>query len=86
VIIPQQASAAADELEDTVDLANMGVLVVNDSPAPNLTDGRIVRVSGTFHEFDLSTFEEELGVDLDYELYFDWTGQPTILAEQIQKQ
>lgn len=62
-----------------------GLLVVSGGDAaPNLTESQTVRVSGTVREFDLATFEEELGADLNDELYGLYDDRPAILAESIQ--
>ncbi len=86
-IVPLQ-SAGNETLyrEPSAPVKELGVLVVSSNSSPNLTEDQIVRVSGTFREFDLTTFENELGVDLNDELYTDWTGQPAILAQQVQTQ
>lgn len=82
VITDQEtASEAAPE-----DLAAEGLLVVSgDNAAPNLTESQTVQVSGTVQEFDLATFEQELGADLNDELYTAWDGRPAILANSIQQ-
>ena len=81
VITDQEtASEAAPE-----DLASEGLLVVSGGDAaPNLTESQTVRVSGTVQEFDLATFEEELGADLNDDLYGVYDGRPAILADSIQ--
>ncbi len=42
-----------------------------------------VRVRGTVRAFDLAAFEEEVGFDLDDNLFADWAGRPAIVARAI---
>lgn len=85
VLLTEQAAENEELLEgDPAAVEDEGVLVVSASPQPNLTELQSVQVSGMFHEFDLAVFEEELGVELDY-LYRDWSGQPAILAQDVQQ-
>lgn len=84
VIFEQQLAEDEELLDDPAALAEEGVLVVSGGPEPNLSELMSVQVKGTFQEFDLATFEEELGAELDDGLYSDWGGQPAIIAEQIQ--
>lgn len=76
----ETASEAAPE-----DFAAEGLLVVSGGDiAPNLTESQTVQVSGTVQEFDLATFEDELGADLNDGLYAAYDGRPAILADSIQ--
>ena len=76
----ETSSEAAPE-----DLASEGLLVVSGGDAaPNLTESQTVQVSGTVQEFDLATFEQELGADLNDEFYSVYDGRPAILADSIQ--
>ena len=43
----------------------------------------MVQVQGMVREFDLAAFEQELGYDLDDNLFTDWAGRPAIVAQQI---
>ena len=62
-----------------------GVLVVGGDPDLNLVEAMPVQVVGVFQEFDLATFEEELGTDLEDGLYDDWDGRPAILAAEVEQ-
>ena len=42
------------------------------------------QVTGTVREFDLSTFEQEAGVDLEDAKVTRWRGEPAILATSVQ--
>ncbi len=44
---------------------------------------RTVLVQGTVRPFDLATFEQELGYDLEDSLLTDWAGRPAIIASDI---
>lgn len=62
------------------------VLVVSGGGnAPNLTESQTVQVTGTFQQFELTTVEEETGLDLEDGLYADWEGRPAIIAQQVQQ-
>lgn len=85
VLLTEQAAQNEELLEgEPAAVPDEGVLVVSDNPQPNLSELQSVQVSGMFREFDLTVFEEELGVELDY-LYRDWSGQPAILAQDVQQ-
>ncbi len=86
VIVEQQLAEDEELLNDPAALAEEGVLVMSDGPQPNLSELMTVQVTGTFQEFEVATFEEELGVELDDGLYSEWGGQPAIQAQQIQQQ
>ncbi len=43
----------------------------------------MVQVQGTVRTFDLAGLEQEIGFDLDDNLFADWAGRPAIVAEQI---
>ncbi len=63
------------------------VLVVGSGkevPGNSLTEGNTVQVTGTFRQFDLAAFEQELGLDLQDEVFADWGDRPALLAKQIQ--
>lgn len=60
------------------------LLVVSSEQMSEVTSGLTVEVTGTVKEsFDLPTVEEELGIDLDDELYEDWDGENYIQASQV---
>lgn len=84
--IEPSAFVLAPKGTDPEDFVADGVLVVGGSgAAPDVTEGRTVKVSGTFKEFDLAAFETDLGTDLDDGLYSDWAGESAIAAQQIQQ-
>ncbi len=47
-----------------------------------LLNDRVV-VGGVVRQFDLATFEEELGFDLDDAAFEEFAGRPAIIAEEI---
>lgn len=60
------------------------MLVVGADSTSELENDLTVSVTGTVQEdFDLVTVEENLGVDLEDELYEDWDGQTYIEASSI---
>ncbi len=85
VIVEQQLAEDEELLDNPTALADEGVLVFSSGPEPNLSELMTVQVKGTFQEFDLATFEEELGTELDDGLYTDWDGRPAIIADQIRQ-
>lgn len=66
-------------------LAGVGwdVLIV-DSADSAAGEGEAVEVMGTVRRFELLTIEEELGEDLDDELYVDYEGQLVLVADSIE--
>lgn len=60
------------------------MLVVSADEVSGLEPDLTVRVTGTVHEaFDLPTVEDEMGLDLDDELYDEFDGEPYIEATSI---
>ena len=63
-----------------------GVLVVNSSrraPAPELSVGQSVTVTGRVEEFGLEEAERETGVDLNDEALAEREGKPSIFATTV---
>lgn len=57
------------------------LLIVEEQEIPPLDDGQVVEVTGTVaQDFDIAATEEELGIDLEDELYADYVGEPYIMA------
>ncbi|MFI7496639.1 hypothetical protein ACH9D2_18215 [Kocuria sp. M4R2S49] len=57
------------------------LLIVEEQEVPALDDGQVVEVTGTVQQdFDIAAAEEQLGIDLEDELYADYVGQPYIMA------
>jgi hypothetical protein len=57
------------------------LLIVEKQEIPPLDDGQVVEVTGTVaQDFDIAATEEELGIDLEDELYADYVGEPYIMA------
>ncbi len=71
---------------DAVTLADRGVLVAT-SDGPNLTERQTVRVTGTLQQFDVSAFEQDLGVRFDgNDQYLSaFSEGPAIKAEKVQR-
>lgn len=59
-----------------------GILVVSASD-PGVTEGDVVQVVGTVQQFMMSDFEDELGIDLDDDLYGEFEGQIALMADSI---
>jgi hypothetical protein len=67
------------------ELADRGVLVVRTGgPAPNVSEPQKVRVTGTLQQFDLTTFEQQHGVDLDDALYAEYQDRSVLVAAEVQ--
>jgi len=71
---------------DAVTLADRGVLVAT-SDGPNLTERQTVRVTGPLEQFDVSAFEQDLGVRFDRndEYLSAFSEGPAIKAEKVQR-
>ena len=68
--------------ESTV--TDRGLLVINTSgDNPTLSERQDVLARGTLRPFDIATFEQDLGVDLDDDLYTEYEDRPVILAERV---
>lgn len=60
------------------------LLVVHDLDAPDLEEGQVVEVVGTVQtSFDPVTAEENLGVDLEDEMFTDYEGEPYLQASEV---
>lgn len=79
-VIDPTAFTIAGTDDTTVD----ELLVVHPENLSEVSPDLTVAVTGTVMEgFDLVTVEDELGVDLDDELYEDWDGEPYLSATTI---
>lgn len=57
------------------------LLIVESEEIPALDDGQVVEVTGIVQQgFDVAATEEELGIDLEDELYADYVGEPYVMA------
>ncbi|WP_158041220.1 hypothetical protein [Kocuria sp. CNJ-770] len=57
------------------------LLIVEEQEIPPLDDGQVVQVTGTVaQDFDIAATEDELGIDLEDELYADYEGEPYLMA------
>ncbi|MDP8922022.1 MAG: hypothetical protein M3O34_04000 [Chloroflexota bacterium] len=79
-------------LEDDDLLFDEGLPVVATNPLvgpagrviePDAIVDRFVWVTGTVHQFNIRAFEDQLGLDLDDEVWAEWRGQPVIIATSI---
>lgn len=56
----------------------------NQGDLPDVQEGLTIGVTGTVKEaFDVVTVEEDLGIDLDDDLYADWEGERYIQANSV---
>jgi hypothetical protein len=61
------------------------VVVVTTGPLSNQIEvGARAVVQGTVREFLIRTFENQLGIDLDDDLFVDWEERPGIVATSVQ--
>lgn len=82
--VNEVVSDNAFTIAGTDDTSADEMLVVGTDANPMLESDVAVSVTGTVQEsFDLATVEENLGVDLDDELFEDWDGQTYIEASNI---
>lgn len=59
-----------------------GILVVSAND-PGVSEGDVVQVVGTVQQFVVSDFEEDLGTELDDDLYADFEDQVALMARSI---
>ncbi|WP_159617253.1 hypothetical protein [Arthrobacter zhaoguopingii] len=53
------------------------LLIVEEQEIPPLDEGQVVELTGTVEqEFDVAAAEDNLGIDLEDELYADYLGEP----------
>ena len=65
-------------------VTDRGLLVINTSgDNPTLSERQDVLARGTLRPFDIATVEQDLGVDLDDDLYTEYEDRPVILAERV---
>lgn len=65
-------------------ITDKGLLVINTSRNnPTLSERQNVRASGVLQPFDIAAIEQNLGVDLDDDLYTEYEDRPVLLADQI---
>ena len=58
--------------------------ILHQDPLDDLARDLVVRVTGIARvSFDIATVEEEMGIDLDDELFGEWEGQPYIEASVV---
>lgn len=82
--IVEVVSGNALEIGDPGDITLDPLLVMHDLGATGLEQDQAVEVVGTvMTDFDLTTAEEELGVDLEDELYTDYEGDPWLRATEV---
>lgn len=57
------------------------LLIVEEQEIQAFDTGEVVQVTGTVQQdFDVAGAEEELGIDLEDELYADYVGEPYLMA------
>lgn len=64
-----------------------GLLVVKDTPqapAPELTVGQTVEVSGMVRSFDTGEVEDQIGEELVASLFTYWASRPSVVATSIE--
>ncbi len=59
------------------------LVVSGDGQAPNLTEGRIVQVTGELRRFNLATLHEERGADVSNERYRVYEKKSAIFADRF---
>ncbi len=85
-ILDQSSFVMSGDESDPVEFAPLvstdGVLIVSPDTSA-LVEGEVVQVVGEVAQFEILTFEEGLGVDLDDELYASWEGQVALIAQSM---
>ncbi len=56
----------------------------NAAPGDSPTQGNRVQATGIYRAFDLAEFEQDLGVDLQDDVFTDWGNRPALLIKQVQ--
>lgn len=65
----------------TEDTAVDPLLIIEEEEIEPFEDGQVVQVMGTVQvDFDVVSVEEELGIELDDDLYADYVGEPYLMA------
>ena len=75
-------SSDDEDLETVGPQIGEGILVVSASD-PGVSQGDVVQVVGTVREFVIADFEEELGIDLDDDLYREFEDQVALTANSV---
>ncbi|WP_162460026.1 hypothetical protein, partial [Kocuria sediminis] len=61
------------------------LLIIEEQEIPSLDEGQVVQVTGTVQEgFNVTTVEEDLGIDLDDAVFADYEGDPYIQATRAE--
>ena len=76
------SSENGEDLEPFGPEIGEGILVVSASD-PGVTEGDVVQVVGTVQQFGMADFEDELGIDLDDDLYGEFEGQIALMAQSV---
>ena len=83
VMVDEQAVRGGAPSE--VELAEGGVLVVRTGgPPPDVAELQSVRTTGTPQAFDIASFEQQQGVDLDEALYSEYEDRPVLVAADVE--
>ncbi len=83
VMVDEQTLQGAAPSE--AELVDMGVLVVSTGgPTLNVSEPEKVRVTGTLQQFNIATFEQQHGVDLDDALYAEYQNRSVLVAAEVQ--
>ena len=65
-------------------ITDRGLLVINTSAdTPALSERQSILARGTLQPFDIATVEQNLGVDLDDDLYTEYEDRPVVLADEV---
>lgn len=82
--VEEVVSSHALEIGDPEDVTLDPLLVVHGPGVGGLEEGRAVEIVGTVQaSFDLATAEEDLGVDLEDQLFIDHHGDPYLRATEV---
>jgi hypothetical protein len=83
VIVDEQTLQGGSPSE--AELVDGGMLVLRTGGTPpNISELQKVRVTGTLQQFDLATFEQQQGVDLDDALYAEYQDKSVLVAAEVQ--
>lgn len=82
--IEEIVSPQALEISDPNDIELDPLLVIHDLDQPDLEEDQVVEVIGTVQaSFDQTVVEQDLGIDLDDEMFADYAGEPYVQATEV---
>ena len=76
-LVTEESSENQEPVEDE------SVLAVGRQEISNVSEGQVVRATGEVRRFNIGEFEQDLGVDLQNDLYVSYEDRPAIIADSV---